>query len=112
MSKVNIFNHNGYLVEKTPAGLWNATSESRFISSFNLDTIFKKIDGATDPNTTGADLFETPELIPDNVRAILEENQSGENYEDIEIVLCQLNALNYTFDYYLDATPYNLRKIA
>lgn len=112
MHKVNIFNHNGYLVEKTPAGVWNATSKTRFISSFNLDTIFKKIDGATDPNTTGADLFETPELIPDNVRAILEENPEADTYEELEEILNKIQPLGYTFDYYLDATPYNLRKIA
>jgi hypothetical protein len=56
------------------------------------------------------DLFETPELIPDEVGLILETLEEG-SYEDIERILKEIKPLGYTFEYYLDAVPYGLRKI-
>jgi len=63
------------------------------------------------PETT--DLFETPELIPDNVRAIFEKYDNGDelSYEEIFKLHTEVEELGYTFDYYLDAVPYDLRKI-
>lgn len=59
------------------------------------------------------DLFETPELIPDNVRAVFDRYCDGDDlsYETIFKLHTEIELLGYTFDYYLDATPYNLRKI-
>ena len=56
------------------------------------------------------DLFETPELIPDEVGLILETLEEG-SYDDIERILKEIKPLGYTFEYYLDAVPYGLRKI-
>jgi hypothetical protein len=60
------------------------------------------------PETT--DLFETPELIPDNVRAVLD-SYLEPTYETLGLMLDECEELGYTFDYYLDAVPYDLRKI-
>jgi hypothetical protein len=59
------------------------------------------------------DLFETPELIPDEVQAVLETfNEDCDNtYLELERLLRNIEPLGYTFDYYLDAEPYGLRPI-
>ena len=60
------------------------------------------------------DLFEHPKLIPKEVKDVLEsyEQQAidGFSYEDLANLQNGIEALGYTFDYYLDAEPYNLRK--
>lgn len=56
------------------------------------------------------DLFETPELIPIKVRLILETIEE-DSYEELERILKEIEPLGYTFEYYLDAVPYGLRKI-
>jgi hypothetical protein len=57
------------------------------------------------------DLFETPELIPNEVQAILEtfDEDSGNTYFELDRILSEIEPLGYTFDYYLDAEPYGLR---
>lgn len=64
--------------------------------------------------TETTDLFETPELIPDNVRAVFEKYDNGDelSYEEIFKLHTEVEQLGYTFDYYLDAVPYDLRKIS
>ena len=59
------------------------------------------------------DLFETPELIPDEVQAILEsfDEDTVSTYCELDRLLDELEPLGYTFDYYLDAEPYGLRPI-
>ena len=61
------------------------------------------------------DLFDNLESLPKNVREIVEFHGDiiGNNatYENCENFLNELIPLGYTFDYYLDATPYNLRQI-
>lgn len=60
------------------------------------------------------DLFETPELIPSDVQAILEsfnEDDFTNSYQDLERLLKLIEPLGYTFDYSLDAEPYGLRPI-
>jgi hypothetical protein len=59
------------------------------------------------------DLFETPELIPNEVQAILETfNEETENtYLELARLVGELETIGYTFDYYLDADPYGLRPI-
>jgi hypothetical protein len=59
------------------------------------------------------DLFETPELIPQDVQAILETfNEDTPNtYEELNRLTNELEAIGYTFDYYLDAEPYGLRPV-
>lgn len=57
------------------------------------------------------DLFETPELIPANVLEAFEKhNKEGEfTYAQLAEILKAVEALGYTFEYYLDAEPFNLR---
>jgi hypothetical protein len=56
------------------------------------------------------DLFETPELIPQDVQAILETfNEDADPYHELDRLTNELEAIGYTFDYYLDAEPYGLR---
>jgi len=59
------------------------------------------------------DLFETPELIPEEVQAILEsfDENSGNEYFELDRILAEIEPLGFTFDYYLDADPYGLRPI-
>lgn len=60
------------------------------------------------------DLFQKPELIPDDVKAVLskweEKWDEGDGYANCRNMQSELEELGYTFDYYLDAEPYNLRK--
>lgn len=64
--------------------------------------------------TNVIDLFEHPELIPQEVKDVLEsfEQQAidGFTYEDLAKMLTEVEAVGYTFEYYLDAEPFNLRK--
>jgi len=57
------------------------------------------------------DLFETPELIPQDVQAILETFNEDEpnTYIELARLTNELEEIGYTFDYYLDAEPYGLR---
>lgn len=56
------------------------------------------------------DLFETPELLPLEIQNLLE-LFTVQTYETCAELLIKLIPLGYTFDYGLDAVPYNLRKI-
>lgn len=58
------------------------------------------------------DLFETPDLIPAEVNAVFEKYApDGEwNYGLLSAALKDVELLGYTFDYYLDAVPFDLRK--
>jgi len=60
------------------------------------------------------DLFETPELIPFEVRKILESHASqieAGDYRDMERILAKVQQVGYTFEYDLGSQPYDLRKI-
>lgn len=59
------------------------------------------------------DLFETPELIPAEVKAIMDtfNDYSGNEYLELDRIVNELNQIGYTFDFYLDAEPYGLRPI-
>jgi hypothetical protein len=56
------------------------------------------------------DLFETPELLPDNIKAILDSFDCETlSYQDCETMLAEMEKLGYTFEFGLDAVPFNLR---
>jgi len=59
------------------------------------------------------DLFETPELIPNEVQLVFEsfDEDSDNTYLELDRLLNELEPLGYIFDYYLDAEPYGLRPI-
>lgn len=65
-------------------------------------------------NNIIVDLFDFPELIPENVKAVFAKYQddilNGLTYSLLGLLLKEVEAEGYTFDYYLDAEPYNLRK--
>ena len=62
------------------------------------------------------DLFECPELLPENVQAILShynniEIERGVQYSDLIQMGKEMAENGYSFDFYLDGIPYNLKKI-
>jgi hypothetical protein len=59
------------------------------------------------------DLFETPELIPSDVQAILEsfDEESPNTYVELDRLVNELEVIGYTFDYFINADPYGLRPI-
>lgn len=58
------------------------------------------------------DLFETPELIPVMVQNVINTfNEDADSYRELSRIVSELEPLGYTFDFYLDAEPFNLRKI-
>lgn len=60
-----------------------------------------------------ADLFDTPELIPDAIRAVFDKYPYWDDltYENLSTMQKECEMQGYTFDYYLNATPFNLRKV-
>lgn len=58
------------------------------------------------------DLFENPEQLPLEVQKILEDFDEPGTYERCAQLIDMLQPYGYTFDYYLDAVPYNLRLIS
>jgi hypothetical protein len=57
-----------------------------------------------------SDLFETPDLIPKDVLDILATFEDN-TYEECERILNKLERIEYTYEYGLDAEPFNLRKL-
>lgn len=58
------------------------------------------------------DLFEFPEHQPKELRKILDSwNPDEDDYIQLEDLLKKVEKVGFTFDYYLDGVPYNLRKI-
>ncbi len=59
------------------------------------------------------DLFETTELMPDSVAEIVNRycDGNGLSYTQCSELVKELNAIGYTCDYYLDAEPFDLRKL-
>lgn len=58
------------------------------------------------------DLFECPESLPERVQKILSKYEVPDlTYKKCKKFLAELEYTGYTFDYYLDAQPFNLRRI-
>lgn len=58
------------------------------------------------------DLFEHIEDLPQNVQTILETYEDLDaTYDNCRAMLTELEAVGYTFEYYLDAIPVNLTRI-
>jgi hypothetical protein len=61
------------------------------------------------------DLFEHYETLPKNVQRTLarwgDKLYNDQTYDNCAKFLKAMEKHGYTFDYYLDAQPYNLRKI-
>ena len=58
------------------------------------------------------DIFETPELIPVEVQAVLDTaDMDSDPYIELARIVREIEPLGYTFDFYLDAKPFGLRPI-
>jgi len=62
------------------------------------------------------DLFENPETLPKKIQAILSrynalEIEKGIEYSDLINMGKEMSIYGYSFDFYLDCVPYNLKKI-
>jgi hypothetical protein len=61
------------------------------------------------------DLFETPELMPEALQAIFQRwdkrIRNGLTYDGCAALQKEVEHEGYTFDYYLNAEPFGLRKI-
>ncbi len=59
------------------------------------------------------DLFENLDFVPATVAKVINTNlpDEGANYQQLQDTKKQLNKLGYTFDFGLDAVPFNLRKL-
>lgn len=59
------------------------------------------------------DLFETPQNMPAELRAIFHryamQIMRGASYEILEAMHTETLSVGFTFEYYLDAEPYGLR---
>jgi len=58
------------------------------------------------------DLFEHPDLIPEKVQAIIDSrNFEICGYKELTRIINELEPLGYTFNFGLDAEPYELKKV-
>jgi hypothetical protein len=58
------------------------------------------------------DLFETPDKLPKKVqKVLLKYENDNTSFKICRKLLKELKPLGYTFEYGLDAMPYELRKI-
>lgn len=61
------------------------------------------------------DLFEAYESIGPELKTILDKYEEasidGFSYQELAAMLCEVEAVGYTFEYGLDAIPYNLKPI-
>ena len=58
------------------------------------------------------DLFEKYEPLPQEVKDIINEFSENDNtYESCAELVKKLESVGYTCDYYLDAEPFNLKKL-
>jgi hypothetical protein len=58
------------------------------------------------------DLFEKYETLPLEVQKILSDyDDSDQTYINCDKLVNDLEKVGYTCDYYLDAIPYNLKKL-
>jgi hypothetical protein len=57
------------------------------------------------------DLFEHPELLPQRLQIVLSKIESDLTYDQCAALLSRVERMGYTFEWGLDATPYNLRPL-
>lgn len=61
--------------------------------------------------TTTIDLFEKFEELPEELQNILTKYEDINTYNECNDMLKECEVIGYTFDYYFNAEPYNLRKM-
>lgn len=58
------------------------------------------------------DLFNDYDNLSGPIKDILDEySEKDQTYQNCENLLAECEAIGYTFDFYLDAVPFNLRKL-
>jgi hypothetical protein len=58
------------------------------------------------------DLFNTPEMWPDNLRELIDiYNKSNQDYQELLDLLNSCEKIGFSFYFGLDSIPYNLHKI-
>jgi len=80
-----------------------------------LDAIQDEFEPAIPPESEQEkeiiDLFEQQKPLPTKVREVLEKYGEIQTYDQCEAMLKDMQKIGYTFEYCLDAVPFNLRKI-
>jgi len=56
-------------------------------------------------------LFEDYQAMPKQLSEIVDRHEQAETYKELEAMKKEVESIGFTFDYYLDATPYGLRPI-
>jgi len=113
MDLFNWANRNGYLVRN--ADEFNHIANT--ISPRELEKHTNKFNNGggveiEEEYNPENDLFAKMETLPDDVREVLDRySEEDPTYESLGAMLKELEPLGYTFEYYLDAEPFNLRKI-
>jgi hypothetical protein len=93
-------------------GKVHSVTETSVFCIMGDDTPIEYPKGRIIPTDQVEDLFDTPELIPDEVQAVLDTfNEDDDSYHELDRLNNELEPLGYVFSYYLDAEPYWLRKI-
>lgn len=57
------------------------------------------------------DLFLKYETLPIELQEVILRYGDVSSYQECDDMLKECQSLGYTFDYYLDACPFNLRKL-
>lgn len=87
-----------------------------FVIAVRIDGIHKtdSSDSIADPETEEIDLFEADiDTLPEPVQNIIEKYSNDDmSYASCEKMLNEMNAVGYTFEYYLDAVPHSLKKMS
>lgn len=56
-------------------------------------------------------LFEDYQNMPNKLAKIVDRYEQAETYKELEAMKKEVESIGFTFDYYLDASPYGLRPI-
>jgi uncharacterized protein YneF (UPF0154 family) len=84
--------------------------EQLFEETRNNESIYQYNKGGDIEDDT--DLFEDYDNLPKNVKAILDKYSDEDyDYETLAKLKSELNKIGYTFEYGLDAEPYDLKKM-
>jgi len=90
---------------------WNPENDSEEWQDMLVEYWDQNIKPELFPLSDDTDLFDHPEYLPKEVQALLTEFGEDESYDKCEELLNLLKPHGYTFEYYLDAEPFNLKKI-
>ena len=97
---------NDYEAKLAYAKKWaKIIADDERYNPFSKNTVLRGVNSETD-------LFDNFEDLPKKVQDILDLSEDEQTYDNCELMLKKLKPLGYTFEYGLDAIPYNLKKIS